>query len=260
MSATTSASSDGMIKDAHHETNARQLLTSYTQVVERLSVAEPELRHLMVGHLYHLVALVRGATRDGSETRNGRSGQAARLEAIKTEILTGLDRRELSLAGLAARHGVTPRYVQRLFESEGLTFSQFVRDHRLERAYRMLGDRRFAQRTISIIAYDAGFGDLSHFNRAFRRRFGKCSSEARAAALSNGESPPPKSLDTRDAEAAMRSTPIGASALKYQQISILPRKCGQSSRCPRQAGLFVSQRGAEEKAAYRAETDSGRAP
>jgi AraC-like DNA-binding protein len=185
MNAKTSGGSDSprrLIKDTPHETDARQLLTSYTQVVERLSVAEPELRHLMVGHLYHLVALVRGATRDAPQSRNSRSGQAARLEAIKTEILDGLDRHELSLAGLAARHGVTPRYVQRLFESEGFTFSQFVRDHRLERAYRMLSDRRFAQCTISTIAYDAGFGDLSHFNRAFRRRFGKSPSEARAAA------------------------------------------------------------------------------
>jgi AraC-like DNA-binding protein len=185
-----SGSSRGLINETHHGTDARQLLTSYTQIIERLSLAAPELRHLLVDHKYDLVTLLRGATRDAPETTNGRSSRAARLEAIKTEILNGLDRHELSLAGLAARHGVTPRYVQRLFETEGLTFSQFVRDRRLERAYRMLRDRRFAHRTISTIAYDAGFGDLSHFNRAFRRRFGKSPSEARSAALCNGGSRP----------------------------------------------------------------------
>jgi AraC-like DNA-binding protein len=191
MNATTfggSDSSHGLIKDTPHETDVRQLLTSCTQAVERLSVAAPELRHLVVGHLHDLVALARGATRDAPETRNGRSTRAARLEAIKTEILDGLDRHDLSLAGLAARYGVTPRYVQRLLECEGLTFSQLVRDHRLDRVFRMLSDRRFAHRTISTIAYGAGFGDLSHFNRAFRRRFGKSPSEARVAALSNGGS------------------------------------------------------------------------
>jgi AraC-like DNA-binding protein len=193
MSVTTfgySASSDGMINDTHHETDVRELLTNYIQVLEYLSVATPELHHFVVGHLHDLVALVRGATPDTPKTRNGRSARAARLDTIKTEILKGLGRRDLSLAGLAARHGVSPRYVQMLFENEGTTFSRFLRDQRLARAHRMLGDRRFADQTISTIAYDAGFGDLSHFNRAFRRRFGKSPSETRAAALSNGGSRP----------------------------------------------------------------------
>jgi AraC-like DNA-binding protein len=33
------------------------------------------------------------------------------------------------------------------------------------------------------LAFEAGFGDLSHFNRNFRRRFGASPSEIRAAAL-----------------------------------------------------------------------------
>jgi AraC-like DNA-binding protein len=35
---------------------------------------------------------------------------------------------------------------------------------------------------IATIALDAGFGDLSYFNRTFRRRFGVAPSELRAAA------------------------------------------------------------------------------
>ena len=82
-------------------------------------------------------------------------------------------------SGLAARHGVTPRHVQILFESDGTTFSRFLLDQRLARAHHMLANPLLAERTISAIAYDAGFGDLSHFNRSFRRRFGKTPSEAR---------------------------------------------------------------------------------
>jgi AraC-like DNA-binding protein len=100
--------------------------------------------------------------------------------SIKTEILNSLKRHDLSLAGLAARHGVTPRYVQMLFESEGTTLSRFLLDQRLARAHRMLSDPRLAERTISAIAYEAGFGDLSHFNRAFRRRYGETPSDVRA--------------------------------------------------------------------------------
>jgi AraC-like DNA-binding protein len=101
--------------------------------------------------------------------------RAAHLRAIKAEILNSLNRPGLSLAGLAARHGVTPRHVQMLFESDATTFSRFVLDPRLVRAHRMLRDPRLAERTVSAIAY----GDVSHFHRAFRRRYGETPSDVR---------------------------------------------------------------------------------
>jgi AraC-like DNA-binding protein len=33
------------------------------------------------------------------------------------------------------------------------------------------------------VAFDAGFGDVSYFNRSFRRRFGATTSEIRAEAM-----------------------------------------------------------------------------
>ena len=64
---------------------------------------------------------------------------------------------------------------------EGVTYTHFVLWHRLDRALRMLRDPRHAARRIGDIAYDAGFGDLSYFNRAFRRRYGATPSEMRNA-------------------------------------------------------------------------------
>jgi AraC-like DNA-binding protein len=86
------------------------------------------------------------------------------------------------VTALARRHGVSPRYVQMLFETESTTFSEFVRDTRLARAHQMLTDPRCAGRTVSAIAYEIGFGDLSHFNHVFRQRYGVAPSEVRAAA------------------------------------------------------------------------------
>jgi AraC-like DNA-binding protein len=45
-----------------------------------------------------------------------------------------------------------------------------------------LRDPRLADRKVSEIAMEAGFSDLSHFNRSFRRRFGETPSFARAMA------------------------------------------------------------------------------
>jgi AraC-like DNA-binding protein len=70
-----------------------------------------------------------------------------------------------------------------LFESEGTTFSRFLLSQRLAVAHRTLCDSRFADKTVSAIAFEAGLGDLSHFNRDFRRRYGESPSDVRAAAL-----------------------------------------------------------------------------
>jgi AraC-like DNA-binding protein len=56
-----------------------------------------------------------------------------------------------------------------------------VLEHRLVHAHRTLKSPRFAGHTVSAIAFAAGFGDLSHFNRSFRRRFGASPTEVRRA-------------------------------------------------------------------------------
>jgi AraC-like DNA-binding protein len=172
---------DAFMRPVPRDTEALQLLTRYVRILEdQQSLATPELRNLMVNHVYDLIALALGPTRDAAATANGRGVRAARLYAIKTEILRSLNRHELSLASLAARHGVTPRYVQTLFESDGTTFSRFLLDQRLARAHYMLSNPLLADRTISTIVYETGFGDLSHFNRAFRRRYGVTPTDIRA--------------------------------------------------------------------------------
>jgi AraC-like DNA-binding protein len=119
--------------------------------------------------------------------KNGSNGaprglKAARLHAIKRDVLANLSESGLSLAAVAARHNISPRYVGRLFEQEGITFSEFLLSARLESAHLMLTGVQFNGRTIASIACSAGFGDLSYFNRAFRRRFQTTPSDVRAAA------------------------------------------------------------------------------
>jgi AraC-like DNA-binding protein len=46
-----------------------------------------------------------------------------------------------------------------------------------------LTDRRYLHLAIIDIAFEAGFGDVSHFHRVFRRRFGETPSAVRTAAM-----------------------------------------------------------------------------
>lgn len=160
-----------------------KLLATYIEAL----LAEPappthEFGQLAVVHIYDLAALAMGATRDAAEIAKNRGLTVARLREIKTDIAVNLSRADLSVVEIARRQHVTPRYIQMLFETEATTFSEFVRNTRLNKAYRMLADPRLADRPISTIAFEAGFNDLSYFNKAFRSRYGETPSDVRAAA------------------------------------------------------------------------------
>ena len=158
-------------------------MTDYVKVAQDCQTAAcAELQHLVVAHIYDLMAVAIGATRDAGEGAQGGGLRAARLQAIKEDIAEKLDQPDLSVATLAVRHGCTPRFVQRLFEAEGTTFTEYVLTKRLARAHRMLTDPRRADDKITMIVLDAGFTDVSYFNRAFRRRYGDTPSDVRARA------------------------------------------------------------------------------
>jgi AraC-like DNA-binding protein len=162
-------------------THAVTLMTRYLDaVLDVRLLASPDVRGAVATHLYDLIALGVGATRDGTAIATTRGVRAARLQAIKADIAAHLVDDCLAVGAVAARHGVTPRYVHKLFEDEGVTYTQFVLRHRLDHAFRILRDPRHAARRITEIAYDVGFSDLSYFNRAFRRRFDATPSEIRA--------------------------------------------------------------------------------
>jgi AraC-like DNA-binding protein len=163
---------------------ALRLLIGYVGMLEKgFRIDSRELAHSIAEHICDLCALVIGATRDATQRAAERGLRAGRLQAIKTDILKNLASCRLSITGVATRAGVTPRYVQMLFEAEGTTFSQYVLDRRLASAHGRLIDRRSLWRSIADVAYDAGFGDLSYFNRTFRRRYGCRPSTVRAEAL-----------------------------------------------------------------------------
>lgn len=173
---------DALARPLPPHTGVLRLLLRY--VVDILEDEEalqaPGLGRAVAGHIHDLCALAVGATRDAAEIAKGRGLRAARLRAVKAEIARNLADGDLSAATIAERQRISTRYIHRLFESEGTTMSRYVLGLRLTRVHRVLADPNHAEKTIGAIAYDAGFGDLSTFNRAFRRRFGASPSDVRA--------------------------------------------------------------------------------
>jgi AraC-like DNA-binding protein len=125
-----------------------------------------------------LITLFNGPLTDGSEL----VGPLHRTlpMRIKDYINQRLADPALSPAQVAAAFDISTRYVHKLFEPEHETVAHYIRDRRLERCRLRLLDPRFSHRPIATLAFEAGFGDLSGFNRAFKTRYGRNPRQLRA--------------------------------------------------------------------------------
>lgn len=88
---------------------------------------------------------------------------------------------ELGAAALAAKFRCSERYVHRLFAMTDRSVGEHVNDRRIAACTRRLLDPQSAHRTIAEIAFTAGFRDISHFNRLFKRSHGMAPREFRRA-------------------------------------------------------------------------------
>jgi AraC-like DNA-binding protein len=163
---------------------ARRLLLGYIREAFNLDVqASARAAQLNEQHIVDLIALALGAGGEARATAEDRGVRAARRSAILKEIEGGSGDPALSAVVIARRFGVTPRYVHSLLEETGRSFTHHVLEHRLEKATALLRDPQRQSCRIADIAGEVGFNDLSHFNRAFRRRYGVTPSDIRNTAL-----------------------------------------------------------------------------
>lgn len=152
---------------------ALRLLADYAQAVNKMDpTTDMVIQQAAVSHLFELVALtLRSAF--GAQIEATRQGmRAAMLHRIKLDILRNLHKSDLSLGYIAERNALTSRSVQRLFAQEQTSFSEFVLSKRLERVFARLRDPQWDATTVTVLALECGFGDMSTFYRFFRRRYG----------------------------------------------------------------------------------------
>jgi AraC-like DNA-binding protein len=66
---------------------------------------------------------------------------------------------------------LSTRYVQKLFKVGSTTFSEYLKERRLERCRIDLANRALSHFTIAELCFRWGFGDAANFSRAFTARF-----------------------------------------------------------------------------------------
>ena len=107
--------------------------------------------------------------------------QAAHLRRVFAAIEARLGDPDLSMTDIAKREMISQRYLQRLFENQETTFSNHVRQRRLDRCRIDLIDPLHTDESIAEIAYRWGFRDQAYFSRTFSAAFGCSPREFRKA-------------------------------------------------------------------------------
>jgi acetamidase/formamidase/AraC-like DNA-binding protein len=104
-----------------------------------------------------------------TRTLGGAAGvKAALLHRICQGIEVRLSNPDLNLNEVAREHKISPRYLQKLFESVDQSFSRYIRNRRLERCKEDFDSPVHAQLSISEICFRWGFNDSAYFSRSFR--------------------------------------------------------------------------------------------
>ena len=101
----------------------------------------------------------------------------AARDAVRAFIVHNLDDPGLGPARLCRRFGLSRTRLYRLFEPFG-GVAGYIREQRLDRAFRELAERDLGQRRLVEVALECGFDSQSHFCRLFRQRFGMTPGEA----------------------------------------------------------------------------------
>lgn len=118
----------------------------------------------------------------------------AKLMSLFTTLVIWIEQNladpELSAERVAEAHFLSPRYVRKVFATNGTTVSALVRQRRLERIRDELVDPRQVRVPIKTIAQRWAMVDASAFSRAFAQQFGVSPRRYRALHLLQGQRVP----------------------------------------------------------------------
>ncbi|MFF2654940.1 helix-turn-helix domain-containing protein [Streptomyces sp. NPDC058045] len=105
------------------------------------------------------------------------------LRAVQESVESRLGDVFLTVPRIAAEHRISVRQLQKLFEHEHTTVTEWIRQRRLVRIRHDLADPKLASLPISRIAQRWGITDAGYFSKLFKARYGITPREYRAGRL-----------------------------------------------------------------------------
>jgi len=97
---------------------------------------------------------------------------ASNFHRISQAIELHLGDGDLTLHRIAEQQRVSARYIQKLFQQAGISFSHYLRRRRLAHCQSDLASPAHRHLSISEICFRWGFNDAAHFSRSFGAEYG----------------------------------------------------------------------------------------
>ena len=161
---------DVLTKVIHCNSQTLALLIGYIRTVAKTGLPSAAKAHQLISrHLIDLVILA--ATEPSLGESHLDCVVAARRAAVLDYIASHFSDPNLSGSSFAEKLGISQRYLHRLLQTTGKTFTEHVNELRLDRAFSLLSTMG-ADKRVTDIAFDVGYSDVTHFYRHFRSRFG----------------------------------------------------------------------------------------
>lgn len=156
------------------------------ETLDRISHLLLEMRALTAeSRLPRMFDLLAAISDTDSCRKTGRNNMLSRTEQRLENVRIYCNcnfAREISLSEISAYAGMNKSaFCTFMRRHTGMSFSGFLNEIRLERAMEML---RHSDNSIAATAYDAGFTNVTYFNRRFRERFGCTPKSIKTAKLS----------------------------------------------------------------------------
>lgn len=156
------------------------LLSNFVSSVSGKLVSLPDsMARRVENNLLDLLGGVVNATTKSSA--RARQPAAKTLSAVQKFIQANLNDRRLGPAMIAARFGISVRYLHKLFAEQPETLTRWIRRQRLHASCQMIKDPSCNHLSITEIALHWGFYDLSHLTHGFNENFGMSPSAMRAS-------------------------------------------------------------------------------
>jgi AraC-like DNA-binding protein len=171
---------DGLMQRLWGKSETMQLLRGYVRSLERIGLAASVDNNTLIRkHIVDLAVFAATARCPIGES-SASAVMATRRTAALEYIASHFSDPELSLAEVARSLRISPRYLQRVLKTAGISFASHVIELRLKHAFTLLTAENLIDVRICDIALQTGFSDISHFNRLFRSRFGDTPKAVRA--------------------------------------------------------------------------------
>ncbi|MDO4548495.1 MAG: AraC family transcriptional regulator [Clostridia bacterium] len=156
-----------------------RLLKQTVAISDSVHAQSPRLSSMLAGMILICVA---------SRWKNRMAGRFAPVNKYVEIAMDTIDSGDLSenisVSSLAARAGISPSYLIRLFKAEcGITPNQYILKARLERAKRLIEQ---TDHSIIHITTSVGLTSERYFSRVFRREYGQSPSACRRNRLIAG--------------------------------------------------------------------------